>query len=275
MRVALLSRRTGGVPRPLRANSGMPRFRGISARVVLCVLCLALVACASEEEDDDDEEVHARIEELLVGCGEVCDTDIQGHCAPALSPWRARIAPMALLQIHGTSRETSAQLSHPMYSHFRSGFLFGVRSGASVVGVLMSLTIGYHYGDKGSWCVCSEIDVDTLSYDSVCPIETFSRYLILARTPVSERGWFTLQAYHIGALMPHSLDPRSSFNTRIPLAGVESLFFPRTTKEVDCVGLWSNAAIDKSRPPGPAPEIPRGMREHFSYGGRVSLGRWV
>ena len=62
--------------------------------------------------------------------------------------------------------------------------------------------------------------------------------------------------------------------TKIPsLAGVESLFFPRLTKEVDCIGLWSNEAIDKSRAPGPAPEIPRAMREHFSYGGRVSLGR--
>jgi len=58
------------------------------------------------------------------------------------------------------------------------------------------------------------------------------------------------------------------------IEGVESKFFPRISKEVDCAGLWGNAAIDKARPAGPAPEMSPAMREHFSYGGRVALLRY-
>ncbi|KAJ1469556.1 hypothetical protein T484DRAFT_1851251 [Baffinella frigidus] len=50
-------------------------FRGFSARVVLCAVCLALAACDWEEEEEEEEErkdlLHLlRIEELLVGCGD-------------------------------------------------------------------------------------------------------------------------------------------------------------------------------------------------------------
>ena len=54
-------------------------------------MCLALSACDDGAtggvvaEEEDDEAVHARIEELLVGCGEVCDTGIQGRFCPTLS----------------------------------------------------------------------------------------------------------------------------------------------------------------------------------------------
>jgi Caenorhabditis protein of unknown function, DUF268 len=59
------------------------------------------------------------------------------------------------------------------------------------------------------------------------------------------------------------------------LQGVESKFFPRISKSVDCAGLWGNAEIDASRPPGPAPEIPASMLKHFVYGGRVTMGRYT
>jgi hypothetical protein len=56
--------------------------------------------------------------------------------------------------------------------------------------------------------------------------------------------------------------------------GVASKFYPRISKKVDCAGLWGNAAIDKSRPPGPPPEIPASMLPYFLYDGRVKLARF-
>jgi hypothetical protein len=51
------------------------------------------------------------------------------------------------------------------------------------------------------------------------------------------------------------------------IEGVESKFFPFISKQVNCTGLWTNAAIDTPRPSGPAPEVPESMMKHFSYGG--------
>ena len=58
------------------------------------------------------------------------------------------------------------------------------------------------------------------------------------------------------------------------ITGVQSKFFPRLTKIINCTGLWGNAAIDASRSPGQAPEIPVSLIKHFSYAGKISMKRY-
>jgi hypothetical protein len=48
-------------------------------------------------------------------------------------------------------------------------------------------------------------------------------------------------------------------------------FFPEIQKRVNCCGLWSNEAIDASRPAGDPPPIPDELRKYFNYSGRVAI----
>ena len=113
-------------------------IRRISGRVLLFVVCLATAQGAGS---DEAEEGWARIEDLLEGCGEVCDTSIAGNSSHLLASPQVPSVPSFLIFLAPCSISTQ-----------------------------------------------------------VC-------------------------------------------------AGVESLFFPRITKDVDCGGLWRNAAIDRSLVP--------------------------
>lgn len=54
-----------------------------------------------------------------------------------------------------------------------------------------------------------------------------------------------------------------------------SLYFPYIEKKVDCEGLMRNAAIDASmEAESPPEEIPAALLEHFSYRGKVPIGRY-
>jgi hypothetical protein len=48
-------------------------------------------------------------------------------------------------------------------------------------------------------------------------------------------------------------------------------YFPEILKRVNCCGLWSNEAIDASRPAGDPPPIPDELRRYFNYSGRVHI----
>eukprot|EP00277_Geminigera_cryophila_P046361 CAMPEP_0173085158 /NCGR_PEP_ID=MMETSP1102-20130122/21318_1 /TAXON_ID=49646 /ORGANISM="Geminigera sp., Strain Caron Lab Isolate" /LENGTH=350 /DNA_ID=CAMNT_0013964109 /DNA_START=335 /DNA_END=1387 /DNA_ORIENTATION=+ len=58
------------------------------------------------------------------------------------------------------------------------------------------------------------------------------------------------------------------------IVGKNGIFFQQLTKNVNCSALWQNAAIDQSRPIGPAPEVPPEFKNFFDYNGRVRMRRW-
>lgn len=55
------------------------------------------------------------------------------------------------------------------------------------------------------------------------------------------------------------------------ILGKRGLFFDQISKKFDCRSLWTNSAIDKSRPGGPAPSLPETWRQFYSYNGRVRI----
>jgi hypothetical protein len=50
-------------------------------------------------------------------------------------------------------------------------------------------------------------------------------------------------------------------NTSVP--GIPSKYFPFISKKVDCAGLWSNEAIDASRPESHAPDLIPPCTQHI------------
>jgi len=99
-----------------------------------------------------------------------------------------------------------------------------------------------------------------------------------ARLEEISRGCGQVCDTSIEGATPSSLARRGPSRARGTLIsggpGERSLFFSRISKEVDCAGLWGNAAIDAARPRGAAPDIPDALREHFTYGGRVPVHYW-
>jgi hypothetical protein len=57
------------------------------------------------------------------------------------------------------------------------------------------------------------------------------------------------------------------------MSGQSAIFFAHIKKRVDCLALWSNAAIDVSRPPEVAPDIPTELTKLYTYNGRIHLSK--
>ena len=85
---------------------------------------------------------------------------------------------------------------------------------------------------------CSEIEIMML-------LEGISVLIVLAVTQANLAGHNHLNDVLIGC--------SEICNTSI--VGVPSKFFPFIAKKVDCAGLWSNKAIDASRPASHAPDV--------------------
>jgi len=58
------------------------------------------------------------------------------------------------------------------------------------------------------------------------------------------------------------------------ITGKDGIFFQYITKQVDCVGLWQNTAIDESRAIGPPPDVPSKFLNLFNYNGQVEMTRY-
>ncbi len=57
------------------------------------------------------------------------------------------------------------------------------------------------------------------------------------------------------------------------MSGQSGIFFNQIKKKVDCSALWSNAAIDVSRPPEVAPDLPTELTKLYTYNGRIQLSK--
>ena len=55
------------------------------------------------------------------------------------------------------------------------------------------------------------------------------------------------------------------------IKGIKGRFFDQIRKDINCPGLWANAAIDDSREAGPAPLMPESLRVFYSFNGKVEI----